>query len=225
MYCSKPLSYSTGVASRVTISQLERIPFSLMVMSTMSKSPRTSPGPTNSSTFKARSIYACPDAGDRCHVSLLDLYLSKLPQEAIQKDIFYVRPLYEIPTDPSKLWYAAVPVGNYNLNTKVKVMCERAGIQGHKTNHSLRATAATALYQADVPEKLIQERTGHRSLNALRVYERTTTHQQQAVSSLLSISHNHSSFSSALRKSTGLILMSGVLKYVQDLPSTSAFRT
>jgi hypothetical protein len=34
-------------------------------------------------------IYACPDAGERCHVFLLDLYiyLRKLPQEAVQKDV------------------------------------------------------------------------------------------------------------------------------------------
>ena len=117
---------------------------------------------------------------------LLDLYLNRLPQEAIQKDVFYVRPLQEAPADPSAPWYTAVPVGKHTLNSRVKMMCERAGIEGHKTNHSLRATAATELYQADVPEKLIQERTGHRSLKALWVYERTTTHQQLAVSSLLS---------------------------------------
>ena len=148
---------------------------------------------------KVVPIYACPDGGQRCHVFLLDLYLRKLPQEAILKDVFYVRPLQETPRDPSVPWYTAVPVGKHTLNNKVKVMCERAGIQGHKTNHSLRATAATELYQADVPEKLIQERTGHQSLKALRVYERTTTHQQQAVSSLPS-THNHASFQQHLTK-------------------------
>jgi integrase len=35
------------------------------------------------------------------------------------------------------------------------------------TNHSLRATGATRLFEANVPEKLIQERTGHRSIDAL----------------------------------------------------------
>ena len=50
-------------------------------------------------------------------------------------------------------------------------ICARAGVEGHKTNHSLRATGTTAMYEAQVhvPEKLIQERTGHRSLKALRV--------------------------------------------------------
>ena len=113
---------------------------------------------------------------------------------------FYVHPLQEAPADPSAPWYTAVPVGKHTLNSKVKMMCERAGIEGHKTNHSLRATAATELYQADVPEKLIQERTGHRSLKALWVYERTTTHQQQAVSSLLSSTQMHSSFQQHLTK-------------------------
>ena len=50
-------------------------------------------------------------------------------------------------------------------------MCTEANISGCKTNHSLRATAATQMFQQDVPEKLIQERTGHRSLEGLRLYE------------------------------------------------------
>ena len=37
-----------------------------------------------------------------------------------------------------------------------------------------------------MPEKLIQERTGHRSTTALRMYERTSIQQQQSVSSIIS---------------------------------------
>lgn len=42
------------------------------------------------------------------------------------------------------------------------------------------------MYEMGVPEKVIHERTGHRSIEALRVYERTNTHQQQAASNILS---------------------------------------
>ena len=42
------------------------------------------------------------------------------------------------------------------------------------------------MYESGAPEKLIQERTGHRSLEALRSYERTSAQQHQAVSTLLS---------------------------------------
>ena len=68
-------------------------------------------------------------------------------------------------------------------------MCSLAGIEGKITNHSLRATAATQMYEMGVPEKVIQERTGHRSLDSLRVYERTSTQQQQGASNILSGSH------------------------------------
>ena len=95
-------------------------------------------------------------------------------------------PLDRIPSDPSAPWYTSVPVGRNTLDKKVNVMCRNAGLEGHKTNHSLRATGATEMYRGNVPEKLIQERTGHRSLKCSRVYERLTDDQHRAVSTLLS---------------------------------------
>ena len=65
-------------------------------------------------------------------------------------------------------------------------MFAMVGVVG-KTNHSLRASGASALFQAGIPEKIVQERTGHRSIKALRMYERTTTEQHMAVSHVLSI--------------------------------------
>ena len=54
-----------------------------------------------------------------------------------------------------------------------------------KTNHSLRATGAMRLFEANVPEKLIQERTGHQSIDALRMNERTSVFQQKEISSVM----------------------------------------
>ena len=65
-------------------------------------------------------------------------------------------------------------------------MCEKAGISGGYTNHSLRAYGATALFQAQVPEKLIQKRTGHRSLDTLRQYECTSAAQLLDLSNVMS---------------------------------------
>ena len=39
---------------------------------------------------KTVEIHRNPEAGDRCHCSLLDLYISKMPREAKEKDLFYV---------------------------------------------------------------------------------------------------------------------------------------
>ena len=64
-------------------------------------------------------------------------------------------------------------------------MCKEAGIQGYKTNHSLRATAATRLYASGVDEQLVMERTGHCSTEGIRSYKRTSTEQQQDISDIL----------------------------------------
>ena len=64
-------------------------------------------------------------------------------------------------------------------------MCNEAGIEGFKTNHSLRATAATHLYSSGVDEQLVMERTVHRSVEGIRSYKRTSIQQQEAVSDIL----------------------------------------
>ena len=63
-------------------------------------------------------------------------------------------------------------------------MCQEAGL-AVKTNHSLRVTGASTMFQAEAPEKIIQKTTGHHSLEALRMYDKVCCEQQQAVSSIL----------------------------------------
>ena len=120
-----------------------------------------------------------------------DIYYGFLAEEAKKKDIFYARPVPTLPKNPYDPWYCAVPYGKNKLSSMFNEMCIKAGI-GHKTNHSLRATGASELFKAGVPEKIIKERTGHRSLEALRIYERSSTEQHKAVSVILSSSEKTS---------------------------------
>ena len=64
-------------------------------------------------------------------------------------------------------------------------MCNAAGISGFKTNYSLRATAATLLYQSGVDEQLVMERTGHRSIDGIRCYKRSADFQRENISDIL----------------------------------------
>ncbi len=64
-------------------------------------------------------------------------------------------------------------------------LCKAAGISGLKTNHSLRVTNATQLYASGVDEQLVMERTGHRSVDGVRTYKRTSDDQQVAPSDIL----------------------------------------
>ena len=49
------------------------------------------------------------------------------------------------------------------------------------SNHRLRVAGATCMWEANVQEKLIEEKTGHRSLEALRSYEHTSITQQRSM--------------------------------------------
>ena len=126
---------------------------------------------------KSVVLYNDADAGMRCYCSLLRLYLSKLPSDT--SDAFNFQPVKGAPK--SEKWCCNTPVGRNKLATMVKRMCEQAGLKP-KTNHSLRATGATTLFNAGVPEKLVQKVTGHRSIECLRRYEKTSEQHKRAVS-------------------------------------------
>ena len=56
---------------------------------------------------------------------------------------------------------------------------EKAGLQNKYSNHSLRVTSITRMFNAGITEKVMAERSGHRSLKALRTYEKTSVELEQ----------------------------------------------
>ena len=73
--------------------------------------------------------------------------------------------------DAGVAWYENVSVGKNTLSTMIKHMYEDAGVKS-KTNHRMRAFGATAMFQSNVPECVIQRITRHRSLNSLQLMNR-----------------------------------------------------
>jgi integrase len=96
---------------------------------------------------------------------------------------FYLSPLK---TPKTGCWFSISPIGKNKLSKAIAIMCKECGIQGYKTNHSLRATAATRLYMSGIDEQLVMEQTGHRSTEGIRSYKRTTMEQKEVVSDKLS---------------------------------------
>ncbi len=80
---------------------------------------------------------------------------------------------YELP--PGKVtahtWYQDRPLGINAIAKVVNTLMTRAGIPGRFTNHSLRVTAATRMFNAGVEEQVVKERTGHKS-DAVHAYKR-----------------------------------------------------
>ena len=54
---------------------------------------------------KVVPIYSCEQLGERCHVYLLDKYISKLPPKAFEMDCFYMRPLDQV-HETSSTWFS-----------------------------------------------------------------------------------------------------------------------
>ena len=109
---------------------------------------------------------------ERCPVSIIHRYLALLPFNR-NCSSFYLQPKKKFTAD---CWYLDRPAGENRLRDTVKELCKSAKLPGFYTNHSLRSTACTKMYQNDVDEQVIQEISGHRSL-AVRSYKRTSQSQ------------------------------------------------
>ena len=123
---------------------------------------------------KVCRAYENTDMPQRCPVHLFRLYCSHCPK-INTSNALYLRPLEKKHGD---IWYYNQPAGRETLGNVVSKLMKDGKFEGHYTNHSLRATLATRLYEAGVDEQLIQESTGHRSVEALRNYKRTNSDQK-----------------------------------------------
>lgn len=117
----------------------------------------------------------------RCFIRLYEKYVSKCPPDPPGGAFF----LHSLNRPTTERWYSNRVVGYNALSSTVKRLCSAAGIVGKKTNHSLRATAATRLYRDQVDEQLIMDVTGHRSVEGIRSYKRTSADQFKDVSQVL----------------------------------------
>lgn len=124
--------------------------------------------------------YANTDS-ERCPVRILQLYMEKCPPEMLQKG-FYLKPLPE----PRKAgpWFCKVPIGIHTLEKMVCEIMKEANINGRYTNHSLRVTTVTRLFQEGLDTTLIMKQTGHRS-ETVATYKRVNDDQLRGVSSVL----------------------------------------
>ena len=116
---------------------------------------------------KQVTCYANEENPSRCLVTLFQKYMSHRPLET---ECFYLTPLRKIKSD---IWYSKMPVGHNTLAATVGRICKQAGVSGFKTNHSLRVTSATRMFQNGIDEQLIMSNTGHRSIDATKELERS----------------------------------------------------
>ena len=125
---------------------------------------------------KDLKIYAKPELGERCAVSIFQYYLDLIPSVGR----FYRRPLTGSPAR-----YSAQVIGKNKLSLIVRKFCDKAGFKGTYTNHSGKVTCATELFNNNIDEQLIMKQTGHRSQDAVRKYKRPSVQHDIQVSDIL----------------------------------------
>ena len=125
--------------------------------------------------------YSNEDDSTRCFIQLFKLYNSKCPEDR-PPGALYLTPLSR---PRGGVWYSKTPFGHNILGKVVTDMMKEAGYEGHYSNHSLRASLATRLYDAEVDEQLIMSRTGHSSTEGVRAYKRASTKLKQVTSDVL----------------------------------------
>ena len=74
-----------------------------------------------------------------------------------------MHPLPAFPDDLSRPLYTKQRVGINSIKQFLPRICDACGLGQKYTNHSLRATAITRMFEGKIPEKMIADKYGHRS--------------------------------------------------------------
>ena len=144
---------------------------------------KNNPGGLDERKVKNKSVKLFANSKDenRCAIRLYKKYMSLRPSNA-PADVFYLQPVRKVRSD---YWYQARPIGHNVLGKTVKRLCNEVGESGYYTNHSLRRTCATRLFQKGVEEDKIMSITGHRSTKAVRVYKEMSHEQEEQLCDLI----------------------------------------
>ena len=120
-------------------------------------------------------------------MKLYKKYISHVPLDTSDNSAFYLRPL---PKPKGNIWSYKKAAGRETLGKVVKKVMSKSGYGGHFANHSLRQSCATKLYDNGEPEQVIQETTGHRSVEGVRAYRRTSSAMKRKKSAILNQSES-----------------------------------
>ncbi len=118
----------------------------------------------------------------RCPVRLYKLYESKRPKQCTET-CFFLGINYQAKQHGE--WYINKPMGPTRIGEIMSKIAERAGLVGKYTNHSVRRTMCTQLYQKGVNPILIAQLSGHKNINSLSHYTTASMKQQHEMSAIL----------------------------------------
>lgn len=126
---------------------------------------------------KSTSAFIVEVGSEHCPVGLINRYLSLLP---IENPYLWQKPNTSNYVSSGK-WYYNSKVGENQIKSMMKRICVACNINTPYTNHCVRATSITVL-GAQFGDNDICSVSGHKSLNALGIYKRTSPAILEAMS-------------------------------------------
>ena len=131
------------------------------------------------------------DGAERDPINVYEEFVRRRPTTSRANDSpFYLTPVPTkriLPDEINSAWSYATPMGQNTLGQLMKRACDAAGIDGKKTNHSLRKSTIKTLQTAGVAPHKICQITGHKNPSSLKSYDDELAEEEQiAYSNLLS---------------------------------------
>ena len=84
------------------------------------------------------------------------------------------------------VWYDNMPLGHNKIGGMMKEISKKTGLSTIYTNHCIRATTTTVLFQAGLEGERITNVTGHHSTTSLKPYIKAPTqHQKRKASEII----------------------------------------
>ena len=118
---------------------------------------------------------------DPVQVRVIRKYLSKLNPGI---DRLFQRAKMNV-SEGDACWYMRSPLGKNLLSAMLKTLSKEAKLSRTYTNHCLRASSITRLKQAGFDDRKIATVSGHKSLDSLKAYDRTSEAESRAMSAAL----------------------------------------
>ena len=136
------------------------------------RNSKTMDGSKNNDYRKTRPRIFSTDGSATDPVNIFQKFSSKRPAEAMAED----SPMYLTPKPAARLdltspWYYKTPMGKNTLGELIKKACLKAGVEGKKTNHSIRKRSIKDLSAAGVPPHKIIQITGHKNTASIQDYD------------------------------------------------------
>ena len=120
--------------------------------------------------FEGKGLANCP-------VAVVKVYLSHLNPNG---EALFQKPLIDAKFKPSSdvIWYSTLPLGHNTIDSMMKNMCLRAGIDPPFTNHCVRSTTVNILSSKDMKNRHIRAVTGHKNDASLESHNDRPTFEQ-----------------------------------------------